>query len=102
MVPERHGRVLWCLRGTVGSYGDYLKRKAVSCADNGLWQWYKYFRNKVTYTIRYVKKKYYDTKIAQSQSNPKQLWKVIGQLTGGQNRVEIPHDLTANDLNNLL
>ena len=61
---------------------DYLKRKAVSCADNGLWQWYKYFRNKVTYTIRYAKKKYYDTKIAQSQSNPKQLWKVIGQVIG--------------------
>ena len=44
---------------------DYLKRKAVSCADNGLWQWYKYFRNKITYTIRYAKNMYYDTKIAQ-------------------------------------
>ena len=81
---------------------EYLKRKAVSCADNGLWQWYKYFRNKVTYTIRYANNKYYDTKISQSQSNPKQLWNVIGQLTGGQNRVDIPHDLTANDFNNYL
>ena len=35
-----------------------------------------------------------------SQSNPKQLWKVIGQLTGGQNRVDIPHDLIANYFNN--
>ena len=63
-------------------YRDYIKRKAISYNDAALWQTYRSLRNVVTSTIRRKKKLYYDSKITDRQSNPKQLWNVIGQLTG--------------------
>ena len=42
---------------------------------------------------------YYDSKITDCQSNPKQLWNVIGQLTGRKQFDNIPADLSANDFN---
>ena len=50
----------------------------------------------VTRVIRQRKRNYYDEKINETQSNPKQLWKVLNQLTGKQQRDEIPGDLNAN------
>ena len=42
---------------------------------------------------------YYDEKINENQSNPNKLWKVLNQLTGKQQRDEIPGDLNANGFN---
>ncbi len=57
----------------------------------------------VTSTIRRKKKLYYDSRITDCQSNPKQLWNVglISQLTGRQQFDNIPAelDLSANDFN---
>ena len=53
----------------------------------------------VTSTVRRKKKLYYDSKITDCQSNPKQLWNVIGQLTGRKQFDNIPADLSANDFN---
>ena len=78
---------------------DYLKRKAIACKDRRLWQDYRSQRNAVTRVIRQRKRNYYDEKINESQSNPKQLWKVLNQLTGKQHRDEIPGDLNANEFN---
>ena len=61
---------------------DYVKRKAISCNDAALWQTYRTLRNMVTSTIRRNKKWYHDSRITDCKSNPKQLWNVIGQLTG--------------------
>ena len=79
---------------------DYLKRKAVSSKEDRLWQSYKSLRNKITYTIRLKKANYYGDKITENQSNPKQLWKVISQLTGTSHNNDTPSDLNANDFNN--
>ena len=78
---------------------DYVKRKAISYNDAALWQTYRSLRNVVTSTIRRKKKLYYDSKITDCQSNPKQLWNVIGQLTGRKQFDNIPADLSANDFN---
>ena len=56
-------------------------------------------RNAVTRVIRQRKRNYYDEKINETQSNPKKLWKVLNQLTGQQQRDEIPGDLNANEFN---
>ena len=78
---------------------DYLKRKAIAFKDRILWQDYRYQRNAVTRFIRQRKRNYYGEKISENQSNCKQLWKVLNQLTGKQQRDEIPGDLNANDFN---
>ena len=41
---------------------------------------------------------HYDENITVSQSNPKQLWKVIGQSTGNKHNEAIPADLCAKGL----
>ena len=53
----------------------------------------------VTSNIRRKKKLYYDSRMTDSQSNPKQLWTVIGQLTGRKQFDNIPAELSANDFN---
>ena len=53
-----------------------------------------------TVPISFKKANYYDDKITENQSNPKQLWKVISQLTGTPHNNDIPSDLNANDFNN--
>ena len=78
---------------------DYVKRKAISYNDAALWQTYRTLRNMVTSTVRRQKELYYDSKITDCQSNPKQLWNVIGQLTGRKQFDNIPADLSANDFN---
>ena len=78
---------------------DYAKRRAISYNDAALWQTYRTLRNMVTSTVRRKKKLYYDSKITDCQSNPKQLWNVIGQLTGRKQFDNIPADLSANDFN---
>ena len=50
---------------------DYLKRKAIACKDRRLWQDYRSQRNAVTRVIRQRKRNYYDEKINENQSNPK-------------------------------
>ena len=65
---------------------DYVKRKAISYNDAALWQTYRTLRNMVTSTVRRKKKLYYDSKISDCQSNPKQLWNVIGQLVRSDRR----------------
>ena len=54
-------------------YRDYVNRKAISYNDDALWQTYRSLRNVVTSTIRRKQKLYYDSKITDCQSNPKQL-----------------------------
>ena len=61
---------------------DYVKRKAISYNDAALWQTHRSLRNMVTSTIRRKKKLPYESRITDCQSNPKQLWNVIRQLTG--------------------
>ena len=78
---------------------DYLKRKAIVCKDRRLWQDYRSQRNAVTRVIRQRKRNYYDEKINENQSNPNKLWNVLNQLTGKQQRDDIPGDLNANDFN---
>ena len=56
-------------------------------------------RNMVTSTVRRKKKLYYVSRITDCQSNPKQLWNVIGQLTGRKQFDNIPADLYADDFN---
>ena len=53
----------------------------------------------VTSTIRRKQKLYCDSRITDCQSNPKQLWNVIGQLTGRKQFYNIPAELSANDFN---
>ena len=53
----------------------------------------------VTSTIRCNNKLYYDSRITDSQSNPKQLWNVIGQPTGRKQFDNIRAELSANDFN---
>ena len=81
---------------------DYLKCKSIACKDRRLWQDYRSQRNTVTRVIRQRKRNYYDEKINENESNPKQLWKVLNQLTGKQQRDEIPGELNANDFNDYL
>ena len=50
-------------------------------------------------TIRRKKKLYYGSRITDCQSHPKQLWNVIGQLTGRKQFDNIPAELSANDFN---
>ena len=50
---------------------DFLKRKAIACKDRRLWQDYRTQRNAVTRVIRQRKRNYYDEKIYENQSNPK-------------------------------
>ena len=78
---------------------DYVKRKAISYNDAALWQTYRTLRNMVTSTIRRKKKLYYDSRITDCQSNTKQFWNVIGQLTGRKQFDNIPAELSANDFN---
>ena len=78
---------------------DYLKRNAISCNDAALWQTYRSPSKMATSTIRPKKKLYYDSRITNCQSNPKQLWNVIGQLTGQKQFDNIPAELSANDFN---
>ena len=52
-------------------------------------------RNKVTCTMRRKKIQYHDENITVNQSNPKQPWKVIGQLTGKKHNEAIPADSCA-------
>ena len=56
----------------------------------------------VTFTIRCKKKSYYGSRITDCQSNPKQLWNVIGQRTGRNQFDNIPAELSANDFNEYL
>ena len=42
---------------------------------------------------------YYDSRITDCQSIPKQLWHAIGQLTGRKQFDNIPAELSANDFN---
>ena len=53
----------------------------------------------VTSTIRRKKKLYYDSRITDCQSNTKQVWNVIGLLTGRKPFDNIPAELPANDFN---
>ena len=78
---------------------DYVKRKAISCNDAALWQTYRSLRNMITSTIRRKNKLYSDSRITNCQSNPKQLWNVIGQLTGRKQFDNIRAELSANDFN---
>ena len=42
---------------------------------------------------------FYKNRITECQSKPRELWTVIGQLTGEKLFDNIPNDLSANDLN---
>ena len=56
----------------------------------------------VTSTIRRKTKLYNDSRLTDCQYNPKQLWNVIGQLTGRKQFDNIPAELSANDFNEYL
>ena len=77
----------------------FLKRKAIACKVRRLWQEYRSQRNAVTRVICQHKRNYYDEQINENQSNPNFFWKVLNQLTGKQQRDEIPGDLNANEFN---
>ena len=60
---------------------------------------YKRARNNVTEMIKLSKKQYYENSIQESRHNPTKMWKVLKQLTHGNNRESPPNTLTADIIN---
>ena len=78
---------------------DYLKRKAIQYKNEETWLLYKRARNNVTEMIKLSKKQYYENSIQESRHNPTKMWKVLKQLTHGNNRESPPNTLTADIFN---
>ena len=60
---------------------DYLKCKASKTGSKYLRQAYQHLRNKVCYSLRYLKVDYYTKKIQEASGNIKNTWKVFKKLT---------------------
>ena len=78
---------------------DYLKRKAIKYKNEETWLLYKRARNDVTEMIKCSKRQYYENSIQESRHNPTKMWKVLKQLTHGNNRESPPNTLTADIFN---
>ena len=79
---------------------DYLKRKAIKYKIEETWILYKRARNDVTeIIIKCSKRQYYENSIQESRHNPTKMWKVLKQLTHGNNRESPPNTLTADIFN---
>ena len=78
---------------------DYLERKAIRYKTEETWLLYRRARNDVTEMIKSSKRQYYyENSIQESRHNPTQMWKVLKQLTHGNNRESPPNTLTADIL----
>ena len=60
---------------------------------------YKRARNNVTEMIKLSKKQYYENSMQESRHNPTKMWKVLKQLTHGNNRESLPNTHTADIFN---
>ena len=60
---------------------------------------YKRARNNVTEMIKLSKIQYYENSLQESRHNPTKMWKVLKQLTHGNNRESPPNTLTADIFN---
>ena len=60
---------------------------------------YKRARNAVTEMIKCLKRQYYENSLQESRHNPTKMWKVLKQLTHGNNRESPPNTLTADIFN---
>ena len=78
---------------------DHLKRKAIKYKNEETWLLYKRARNDVTEMIKCSKRQYYENSIQESRHNPTKMWKVLKQLTHGNNRESPPNTLTADIFN---
>ena len=78
---------------------DYLKRKAIKYKNEETWLLYKRVRNDVIEMIKCSKRQYYENSIQESRHNPTKMWKVLKQLTHGNNRESPPNTLTADIFN---
>ena len=76
---------------------DYLKRKEIKKEET--WLLYKRARKDVTEMIKCSKIHYYENSIQESRHNPTKMWKVLKQLTHGNNRESPPNTLTADIFN---
>ena len=78
---------------------DYLKIKAIKNKNEETWLLYRRARNNVTEMIKCSKRQYYENSIHESRHNPTKMWKVLNQLTHGNNRESPPNTLTADICN---
>ena len=81
---------------------DYLKRKAIKYKNEETWLLYRRARNNVTEMIKMgSKRQYYENSIGllESRHNPTKMWKVLKQLTHGNNRESPPNTVTADIFN---
>ena len=78
---------------------DYLKRKEIKYKNEETWLLYKRARNDVTEMIKCSKRQYYENSIQESRHNPTKMWKVLKQLTHGNNRESPPNTLNADIFN---
>ena len=78
---------------------DYLHKKAIrsKCAND--WNEYTTQRNNVTMLVKNEKRKYFEDELCKNVKNPKQFWKKINQLTGKNNHVTAPDDISAQNFN---
>ena len=78
---------------------DYFKIKAIKNKNEETWLLYRRVRNNVTEMIKCSKRQYYENSIHESRHNPTKMWKVLNQLTHGNNRESPPNTLTADICN---
>ena len=69
---------------------DYLKRKAIKNTNEETWLLYRRARKNVTEMIKCSKRQYYENSIHESRHNPTKMWKVLKQLTHGNDRESPP------------
>lgn len=60
---------------------DRLKRQAIITKDISIWDKYKQERNRVNNEIKKAKRSYYKSQIEKCIGNPKEIWKIINQIT---------------------
>ncbi len=80
----KSSKVAWITNSIKGLINtrDKLKRKAIITKLETDWSNYKKVRNQVNIELRYAKKNYYSSKLADQKCNPKKAWKSINNLLG--------------------
>ena len=68
---------------------DHFKKQAILPKSNVDWERCKSYRNDVNISMRNAKREYYNNRIGNLNSNPKQVWKTVNDILG-RNRGDAP------------
>ena len=68
----------------------YLKRKTIKLKNEETWLLYRRARNNESEMINCSKRQYYENSIEENRHNPTKTWKMLKQLTHGNNRESPP------------